>query len=106
MDSILFGAIYPPLAFQGFVKRDTLEELAEVKKTVVATLGTATLPNWHSKGATWRKAVSKKGYEKMAPPETWPQPLLEDDQDSELEEKSLDDGESKLKNGITRVLNN
>ena len=78
----------------------------EVKKTVVATLGTATLPNWHSKGTTWRKAVSKKGYEKMAPPETWPQPLLEDDQDSELEEKSLDDGESKLKNGITRVLNN
>ena len=77
----------------------------EVKRMVVATLGTATLPNWHSKSSTWKKAVSKKGYEKVAPSETWPQPILEDDEDSELE-KSLDDGESGVKDSDNTWLNN
>ena len=65
-----------------------------VKKIVAMTLGSANLPNWHSKSSRWKDTVSKKVYEKVMPPETWPQPRQEYDGDSEVDNVSEDDGES------------
>ena len=66
-----------------------------VKKVVADTLRNATLPNWHAKSTRWKDSVSKKAYETVAPSESWPEPMLEDDQDTELD-KSSDDGESEI----------
>jgi hypothetical protein len=69
----------------------------DVKRMVAATLRSATLPNWHSKSARWKDVVAKKRYEKTAPPNSWPEPILENDLDTELEKQSEDDGESEIK---------
>ena len=69
----------------------------DVKKTVAETLGGATVPNWHSKGARWKEAVAKKQFAKVAPSETWPEPRGETDDSSEGEQLvSDDDGEFEI----------
>ena len=66
----------------------------DVKKNVAETLGSATVPNWHSKGARWKEAVAKKQFSKVAPSEIWPKPREESDESSEGElHVSDDDGE-------------
>ena len=69
----------------------------EVKRVVAETLRSATVPNWHSKSTRWKEVVAKRKYEKTAPPNIWPEPILENELDTEPEKQSDDDGESEIK---------
>jgi hypothetical protein len=66
-----------------------------MKKAVCDTLAEAVKPNYHHKRGPWDAAVHKGRFVKVAPSSVWPSPVMEDDQDTEVEEgdKSETEGE-------------
>ena len=63
-----------------------------VKAAVSSLLRTSVLPNWHTKFKTWEDAVKANKYERRIPEERWPEPLEENDRETEVEEDSESEG--------------
>ena len=66
---------------------------AEVKKVVALLLRSAVVPNWYLKRSTREEAIRGKKFSKKAPTWMWPEPLEEDERDTEGSEESDVEGQ-------------